>query len=949
MSRRVRRQPEHTPPSYLIDVIGPRANGASIGSADNFFAAVSLPEPFAAEIWGSDRERLFLLRANSEGLRRHLLRQISVPYAQAELRSRTADGPPGTVPGSDPAGAPPPLPKYRRGMRAVGDSIGGHDRSQSGDPARCRPDERAMAVTLKLQEPPYLPIRIVEDADVDPRRAEQADPLLGLLGALTPPGTAGDAADPGRPAHWRLGIQLILRPADPRWMRPYARMAQEIPLAQVEQRGHADTGGSPWGPLILLIPVLAILIGLRVREWYRAGAWGSLALAALGLLLALGLGVALVRAFRKQPLYDPRLVAQKIAGAAFEAEVRLAVIAPTDEPEEELVAALDRLAAAFNQFGLATGNRFGLVPLTLPDDDAALARPGFLGRGRPDILNSREVASLWHLPRGGDDAPLVERALVRRHLPVARIVAPEPGGHSCHVGRSSNHELTVPVHLHADTLAGNTLLAGMPGRGKSSLFQHAAGHFMETGDALVVVDNHGDLARAILAQVPPARAADTVWIDLADPDTIPGYNLIDAGLGLKRGQAVRNALTLFQYQYHENWGPRMADAFRFGLHSLYLANERLLAGKDGAAREAARQEQYTILDLTALFIDDAFRAAMLDEEGDRIVGNWWRDYLGSLDRRATLEIANPVFSKINEYAATEEARAIVGQPCSTIDPREWVAAGRVVIIDGAAGIIGEAAASLITGALLNAVKLAIAGQARLPAAERRSVRLLIDEFHTIPGADYEYLLAEARKFGGSIWLATQNLGRLAELKRLDGKTLQRTLFSTVNNTFAFQVSMTDAKILADEFSDPARVAAEDLTGLPHYACYARIHADRRPHAPFFIELAPPTPGDPAHAAALAAESAACFGATREEVDATLTWAQERRDALAQQGKAILKRRQSAAGTQQRTAAGPTTATAPPAPRSKGPTGIRGGQRLPDPRQRALPVFGTLQIAPPTEE
>src|SRR4051794_10426369 len=111
-----------------------------------------------------------------------------------------------------------------------------------------------------------------------------------------------------------------------------------------------------------------------------------------------------------------------------------------------------------------------------------------------------------------------------------------------------------------------------------------------------------------------------------------------------------------------------------------------------------------------------------------------------------MEVANPVESKIHRYAGSAAARCIVGQPCSTIEPLSWLWRGSLIIVNTAKGTIGEDASALLGATLLNLVALAIAEQASLPPHERRPVTLIVDEFHSMPGADYEGILTELAKY-----------------------------------------------------------------------------------------------------------------------------------------------------------------------------------------------------------
>src|SRR6266542_3800130 len=187
-------QDQHTPqdqpplqPQQLVEIVTPRTNAATLTPAENFFAAVSLPQPFSLEIAATCTARWFVVRTATRAMRRHLEEQLAAAYPQATLRPLDA----ARIPGMD--------------------------------PARCLPDEQVAARALVLRAPPYLPLRTFRDADLAAdaaAHAAQADPIGNLLSAM------GSV-----PQGWRSVSQLVLRPAPDDWANGYQRMALESPLA----------------------------------------------------------------------------------------------------------------------------------------------------------------------------------------------------------------------------------------------------------------------------------------------------------------------------------------------------------------------------------------------------------------------------------------------------------------------------------------------------------------------------------------------------------------------------------------------------------------------------------------------------------------------------------------------------------------------------------------------
>ncbi len=651
----------------LVEVVTPRTNAAALGSAEHLFAAIALAEPFAVEIDADQTRRRFLVRAGADRMRQQLASQLAAAYPQADLRPISAEA----------------------------------------DPAHCRADEQVVACTLQLRAAAYLPIRSFTDLDVDGERSAQADPVLGILSAL------GDL-----PAGWRGLSQLVLRPAPEDWCRDYLRLAVQHPLEHERLPRPTETAAPMLGFVAVLLAIA--VIALQCYVWLRAGLWLQLFGMGAASLFGLGVGLPLLRRVCRRTVYDMDLVREKVTRPAYRAELRLAVFAPAAVPPTALRAQLERVAAAYRRYNLAAGNGFVARPLELSQRD--LRQPVRLGWARREpILTTRELAGLWHLPHATADVALLERTTARRWLPLPLSVAD-----GCRIGVSMRQGQQIPVCLPADLLGRHLLLVAKTRRGKSTLMLRLAQHAMlsEPRRAVLLVDPHQDLAEAAVSLVPECRSNAVVFLDVADNTRPFGLNLLDTGLGCDRDRAVANALSVFQREWGERfWGPRMEDAFRFALLSLFDANVALCAADSVGGRVA----QHTLLEVPTILSDIGFRRQVLSTVTDPSVLAWWSDYFEPLDRRFQLELINPVLSKIHRFAGSTAARHIVGQPRSTIEPAAWLRQGSIVMVNTARGTVGDNAAALIGSTLLNLVTLAVAEQARLEPGGRLPISIFVDE------------------------------------------------------------------------------------------------------------------------------------------------------------------------------------------------------------------------------
>lgn len=816
----IERRRSPTVASHLVEIVTPRVNAAGIRAVENLLAGLGRAEPFSLEIAATNALTWFLVRAENPRRRESLEAALGAAYPQAGFR------------GLD-------LERY-----------------PYLDPARLGPDEQVVAGSLGLREPPCLPLRTFGSDDLADPRERQADPILGILESLR-----------GLPPGWRGLSQLVLRPAPADWARDYLRLALENPLAHPSTVGSADTSLTSVFALAGLLLLAAV--GLRADELYTASDWWGLA----QLLGASGLGVGgLVRLralLTPRPPVDPRLVREKLSHRAFLAEVRLAIFAPRDVPASHLAARLERLADAYDQFDLVASNGFQFQPLSLKGRDLTRLSP-LLPRSA-SLLTARELAGLWHLPHASADVPRLERTTARHLFPIPSTVA-----RGCPIGISSSQGQDVPVSIPDEILRRHLLLVAKTRRGKSSLLFRLARHLAESAPAgtprpaTVLVDPHRDLARAALGVVPAERRKDVVFLDVAELARPFGLNLLDVGLGWTRDQAVASTLTIFRREFDRFWGPRMEDAFRFALLTLFEVNQAICAADpNGAAR------QHTTLDVPALLADPDFRRGLLPLVHDRHILDWWSRYFDTLDRRLQLEIINPVQTKVQRYVGSEAARLVVGQPRSTVDPSRWIRDGAIVVISTAKDAVGEDTAGLVGATLLNLIALAIADQARLAPADRRPVSLIVDEFHTLAGADYETIPSELSKFGASLVLATQSLARLEALDHAHQRALRAMVFANLDGLFAFHCSAEDARYLIPELG--SELDEEDLVALGEHRCYVRLSARGERLRTFSVHLDPPPATDPTVALALALASATRYGHRREDVERDLLSALARRD------------------------------------------------------------------------
>ena len=842
-------------PPFLVEIIPPREGRLDALALENLLQALLLeaPEPLALELVAWSERLTFLLRAASRQGLAHACAQLQARAPQADIRPCAAD------------------------------------------PLVVQVGEQVMARRLRPRAGAHVPIKLYQQRELG---EDGVDPLLGVLAALSHPS-----------ANARLIAHLALAPAPDAWSAGIQRLAVEHPLERERVRDRARSGassadsayGAPASglPLLPLLAVLGIVaLARQALVWFQAADQANdvshLLLGAVGVVavVAIAVGLLVARArLRQTPIYDMRLVDERARRLALRVSLVVVAIAPpatphvahaSDEPPERALAeALDRMVAAYRQHHLASGNGF-VASLVRPRVAATLAaRWARQAQRSRFLLNTRELAALWHLPAGDAEIPLLERASARKLLAM-----PHPLAQGYPLGVSTQGGRAVPIRLPADALRRHALLVAKTGKGKSSLLLRLACAQLAGDEAsgqprgparteqrpgLIVVDPHGDLVAQLLGVIPPARRDDVILVDLADVTYPVALNPLDALLGRDRDKAVESLLQILSQIWARFWGPRMQNALEYALKTLYEANEALIA----ADPQRGPDQQFTLLEVAPLLSAPGFRRDILALVRDQALHTWWTHYYQPLDFRLQLEIINPVLTKLASFSGSRVARRVVGQARSTLNLSEVVHEGRVLLVNTAKGVVGAETATLVGATLLGTLHVALEEQARLAPEQRRQTLVIVDEFQSLLGVDYGAMLSELRKFGGAFALATQALAHLDTLEQghptaSPNATLRATVLANVDAFYAFAVSAEDARFLSRELDE--RVSVTDLINLDDYALYAKLTLAGRRLPTFSLTLDPPPQGDLAEAQRLRARARSRYARPVDVVDEALAQA-----------------------------------------------------------------------------
>ncbi len=681
------------------------------------------------------------------------------------------------------------------------------------DPMLSGPGQEVWSTTLRPSGPEPASLHHSGDKVV---HHEGSDPMLAVVGALS-------SLRPGE----RIISRLLLRPLGPEWSTRYLSELDEPKTAQRYQEHESRVSSGEVARLMLLGG--GALVGLKTWQLWQAGdEVRAIGLAGGAVVAALAAAVMWTR-FRggRSSLTESPEVREKLSHMAFVAEIQVTAIVSRSEGNRRGEELLDLVAAAYHHYDNPAGAHFVAGKIRPAPETVELgpSAPGFFDSR--SVLGVKEVASLWHPPNTRDETPPIERS-------GSRILSPslEEMSDGAHAGRTTTDDRDA-IRFPDDLLRRHHLYVARTRMGKSTLMQHIVVHKMQQkaqgrdDDAIVVIDPHADLVTSLLEHVPDKLADRVRLIDLADPNGAPGINLLDTRIFTDRDRTADSVVRIARGLW-DQWGPRMQSILEQVVKTLHEANEQ---------RE--EDEQYTILDGLRLLAsnDESFRHSVLKDVDDVHLLEWWARDFTSWHRQYQSEALAPVQTRLSYYATSKRARAILGQNRSTVDIRQTIRDGGILLVSTAQGVAGRDVSALVGSSLLNLVDAVIREQGERPIEERPAVLVVVDEMQSMPGVDYDSMLSELGKFGANFVLATQSLSKLDDLSR----SMRHSVLANVGCLAVFQVAASDARQLADELGTD-RVTQDDITSLPVHQCYVRATIGTQRMPAFSMEVRKPEPG-----------------------------------------------------------------------------------------------------------
>jgi len=520
--------------------------------------------------------------------------------------------------------------------------------------------------------------------------------------------------------------------------------------------------------------------------------------------------------------------------------LRVLVSAPSQYQADTI---LESISGSFSQFSAPLRNELKIIK---PRNSQKLIYQ-FSFREFDDsqsvILNTEELASLFHLPASSTQVPKIKWLKAKETAPPADL--PEKG---TLIGESVFRNERKPVYIAEDDRKRHIYIIGQTGTGKSTLLTNMVINDIGRGKGVAIIDPHGDLIETILGLMPKERIEEAIVFDPSDRLRPTGMNMLEYNFNRPEEKTfIVNEMQSIFYKLFPESGEALGPVFQ-----QYMRNSLLLLMED------MPNEPATLMEVPRVFTDADFRQRKLGRITNPVVIDFWEKEAIKVGGEASLANITPyITSKFNNFTANDYVRPIIGQFKSAFNFRQIMDEGKILLVNLSKGRIGDINANLLGMIITGKILMAALSRVDTPQEKRRDFNLYIDEFQNFTTDSIATILSEARKYGLNMTVAHQFIAQLEE-------KIRDAVFGNVGSIISFRVGVQDAEFLVNQF-EPV-FSKSDLINIDNFSAYVKILIHGRTANPFNIKTPPPQAGDKETAEKIKELCRLKYGRDRQEVE-----------------------------------------------------------------------------------
>ena len=632
------------------------------------------------------------------------------------------------------------------------------------------PGSFTAAATLGLKHTHALPILTYENIDIDP--------LNEISNALSKLQNHNEGAV----------IQMILRPAGKEWRKLGRGIAHKMQQGKQLKDAHSNSFAMDLGKGVVQVMQNKPKSEIMHKE-----------------------SVQLTP--EEQELV--KKIEAKSGKAGFKVNIRLLSSAMTQQRADEILAHMEN---SFAQFENHDVNHF-LVQKRIKSKKIAF---DYIFRNFDEehsiILSTEEIASVFHFPISTTETPKIKWLKAGAAPPPLNI--PKEG---LILGYNDYRGVKTDIKLGDSDRRRHLYTIGQTGTGKSNFLQEMAKQDARNGKGFCFIDPHGDAIEDILTAVPKERAEDVIIFDPSDVERPFGLNMLefDPAHPEQKTFVINEMIGIFDqlYDLKATGGPMFEQ---------YVRNAMLLIMEDPESGS-------TLMEISKVLADEDFRKMKLTKCMNPVVSDFWIKEAEKAGGEAALANMVPyITSKLTTFVSNDMMRPIIAQQKSTINFREVMDSGKILLVKLSKGKIGEINAHLLGMVIVGKILMNALARGDTPEDQRRDFYLYLDEFQNVTTNSISQILSEARKYHLCLVIAHQFIGQLKE-------EISKAVFGNVGSIVALRVGPEDAEFLQKQF-EPI-FTANDLVNVDNYNGFTRMLVNGELSKPFNIKFNAPTRGN----------------------------------------------------------------------------------------------------------
>jgi len=382
------------------------------------------------------------------------------------------------------------------------------------------------------------------------------------------------------------------------------------------------------------------------------------------------------------------------------------------------------------------------------------------------------------------------------------------------LGETNFRNIRKKFGIKLDDRRKHIYVIGKTGMGKTTLLANMAAQDIHDGFGLAFIDPHGEQAEELLDYVPKERIKDVVYFNPADILYPIGYNIMEVKDPDVRHLIASGLMGVFKKTWPDVWSARME----------YILNNAILA--------LLEYPGSTLLGINRMLSDVDYRKKVVDKVTDPVIKAFWTQEFARYTQRYEVEATAAIQNKVGQFISNPLIRNILGQVKSSIDIREIMDQGKILIVNLSKGRMGEANSMLLGALVITKLYLAAMSRVEISEKERKDFFLYVDEFQNFATESFANILSEARKYRLCLVMAHQYIAQMEEMVR-------DAVFGNAGTIISFRIGAEDSEYLEKEFAPVFGVG--DFVNLPKFNIYIKLMIDGVAGRPFSAETLVPIP------------------------------------------------------------------------------------------------------------